>query len=460
MVLLVVLLAAIPLARWEYPDDLIAAGNDQPLAIDNVHLVTMSGGGVLRDRQLLIRNGVIVAIHAAGAAVSGDYRLLDGNSAYLLPGLFDMHVHVMDRKYLALSLAHGVTSVRNMGGYPMHLRWRQELVEGRWLGSNLFTATPTLNGKKNSNPFAHKVVTSAEAARDKVRRYQSQGWDFIKVYTRLAPDVYAAIVDEADKLGFPAAGHVPYPVVELDYGLAEPLVTIEHTEELFQGPLGYDDDPDAVLAIADALKAMNATVTPTLMIFDHLTLIARDKNDYVKSLPLEYLNPLMRFVEDRTSGARWLQAGKGLQDSLEQRNALFKTITRVLHERQVNLVLGSDGGAIYTVPGPATHDEIALMQQSGLSNDAILQMATISAARVLGVEDELGSIEVGKTADLVMAADNPLDEIGGLRDPIAVIKGGQFLDRDALERLRESARNPSGYYTTFGRLLEFMLLAN
>ncbi len=188
-----------------------------------------------------------------------------------------------------------------------------------------------------------------------------------------------------------------------------------------------------------------------------MTNIARDKNTYIDDLPLEYLNPLMRFIEDRTSGARWLNASDRLRESLEQRNTLFQMITRVLHERGVNLVLGSDGGVIYTVPGPATHDEIALMQQSGVPNDAILQMATIDAARVLGVEDELGSIEVGKTADLVMTAENPLDDLGRLRSPAAVVKNGQFLDRDELEALKASARNPSGYYPTFGRLLEFLI---
>ncbi len=457
LALLLTGLASIPLARWEMPDDLIAADNSQPLAVDNVHLVTMTDREILENRQLLIRDGRIEAIRPAGSAVDDAYRLVDAQGGYLSPGLFDMHVHAMDRKNLVLSLAYGVTSVRNMGGYPMHLRWKQELAEGKWLGSNLFTATPTMNGKKNANPLGHKVVTDPDEAREMVRRYHEDGWDFIKAYARLEVPVYEAIIDEAATLDFPVAGHVPYPVVEADYQLAEAMVTLEHTEDIFQGPLEYQYDDAAVESIARQLRQMNATITPTLTIFDHLTRLAREKQAFLDELPLENLNPMMKLFVDKTAGARWLGAGEHLQQSLEKRNEYFQYITRVLHETGVNLVLGTDWGAIYAIPGAATHDEIALLQQAGLPNDAILAMGTVNAARVLRVGDRLGTIEAGKIADLVLVAQNPLRDPASLRQPLAVVKDGQWLDEETLERLRQSASNPSSTYLTMGRVLEFLL---
>ncbi len=457
LALLLISIAAIPLARWEMPDDLIAADNTQALAIDNVHLVTMVGNEILDDRQLLIRDGRIEDIRPAGSVVNDAYRLIDAQHAFLVPGLFDMHVHAMDRKNLVLSLAYGVTSVRNMGGYPMHLRWKRELANGTWLGSNLFTATPTMNGKKNANPLGQKVVTDPDEAREMVRRYHEEGWDFIKAYARLDVPVYEAIIDESAKLDFPVAGHVPYPVVEADYRLAEPMVTLEHTEDIFQGPLNFQYDDEALQSIATQLKEMNATITPTLMIFDHLTRLAREKQAFLDELPLEKLNPMMKLFVDQTAGARWLGAGERLQDSLEKRNMYFQHITRVLHETGVNLVLGTDWGAIYAIPGTSTHDEIALLQQAGLPAEAILAMATINAARVLRVEDQLGTIEEGKIADLVLVEQNPLEEPGHLRRPLAVIKDGQWLDEADLERLRQSAGNPSSIYLTMGRVFEFLL---
>ena len=456
VVLVVVLAASVPLARMESPDDLVPADNSQALAIDNVNLVTMAGDSVLTNRQLLVRNGRIERITAAGEAVSGDYRRIDAGGGWLTPGLFDMHVHAMDRKNLVLSLAYGVTSVRNMGGYPMHLRWKREREGGEWLGSNLFSATPTMNGEENANPLGHKIVTDPDEARELVRRYHEHGWDFIKAYARLDVPVYEAIIDEAGKLDFPVAGHVPYPVVEFDYGLAAPMVTLEHTEDIFQGPLKYQYDDEAVAAIARELKDMDATITPTLMIFDHLTRLAQDKQAFLDELPLDFLNPMMKLFVDETAGKRWLAADAHLQDSLEKRNEYFRYITRVLHETGVNLVLGTDWGAIYAIPGSSTHDEVDLLQRAGLPNAAILEMATINAARVLRVEDRLGSIEEGKVADLVLVSGNPLQDPGRLRTPLAVVKNGQWLDGDALGRLKESARKPSSTYRTMGRVIEFL----
>ncbi len=453
----VAVFAAIPLARMERPGDLLEADNLQALAIDNVDLVTMNGNGLLTNRQLRIRRGMIEGIFTAGETAGDDYRLIDAEGAYLMPGLFDMHVHVFDRKYLALSLAYGVTSVRNMSGYPIHLRWKQELSEGQWLGSNLAIGSPVLNGREHSNPMAHKIAGDPGEAREMVREYREQGWDFVKVYTRLSRPVYEAIVDEAGKLDIPIAGHVPYEVVKSDYSLAAPMVTLEHTEEIFQGPLAYGYDDDAVEAVARQLKAMDANVTPTLLIFDHLTQICRDKQAFIDTLPLQYLNPLMRFIEARTSAARWLNADEKTTAAMEKRNLYFQSITRVLHEQGVNLVLGSDAGVIFAIPGISTHDEISLLQKAGLPNAAILEMATINAARVLRVDDRLGSIEAGKIADLVMTRSNPIEDPGALRSPSAVVKNGQWLGPNELQALKDSAENPSNAYYTFGRLLEFLV---
>jgi imidazolonepropionase-like amidohydrolase len=439
------------------PDDLVDADNRQALAIDNVHLITMIGDQVLMNRQLLVRHGRIEEIRPSGSPTGADYQLIDGDGSYVMPGLIDTHVHAFDRKYLVLSLAYGITTVRNMGGYPMHLRWRSEINDGLWLGSNLIAGTPILNGSKNANPMAHKVITDPNTAREMIRKYHDAGWDFVKVYTRLSPEVYAALIDEAAKLDFPVAGHVPYAVVEADYRLAAPMVSLEHTEEIFQGPLDYRYDDDAVLAIALQLKDMNATVTPTLMIFDHLTQIAQHRQTFLDSLPVEYLNPFMRFVEERTTVSRWLNASDQLRESLEKRNAYFQYMTRVLHDSGVNLILGSDSGIIYASTGFSTHEEIALLVRAGLPTSAILKMATINAAEALGVDNRLGSIKAGNIADLVVTRKNPITSIGSLRKPVAVVKNGQWLDEQHLERLSESAKNPSNAYFMLGRLFEFVL---
>ena len=307
--------------------------------------------------------------------------------------------------------------------------------------------------------MGHKVVTDPDKARERVRRYHEEGWDFIKIYTRLSPEVYAAIIDEAGKLDFPVAGHVPYPVVEQDYGLAQPLVTIEHTEEIFQGPLDHKFDEAPVVAVARQLKAMNATLTPTLLIFDHLVAIARGKEEFLDGIPMEQLNPLMKWFTDKTAGQRWLDADEGLTEYLERENEFLAHITRVLHEEGVELVAGSDCGVIYALPGRSTHDELRLMREAGIPHADVLRMATLGPAAVLGVAEELGSIEAGKVADAVLTETNPLQDISALASPRAVLKNGQWLRREVLEDLEKSAARPSSFYLTFGRMLEFLLFA-
>ncbi len=451
------LLASILPAILEMPNDLIKADNDQAIAIDNVHLITMNGDEILENRQILIQDGLIEAIKPAGSPVDEHFQIIEGKGAYLLPGLFDMHVHIWDRKYQSLSLAYGITTVRHVGGWPMVLRWKKELEEGKWLGSNLFVAPAIFNGERYSNPFVHNLVSDPVVARELVRRYKEEGWDFIKVYESLEAEVYEAIIDEAGKLGIPVVCHPPESIVQKDYRRLAACITLEHAEEIFGGPLANQFDDEKLEAVARQLKAMDATVTLTLMNFDHLTQIGSQKQAYVDQLPLEYLNPLVKFVIDNTEGARWLNVSDMERDRNIELNNYFLHILQVLHEHQVNLVLGSDAGTMYTIPGLSTHDEMALFREAGLTPYEILKTGTINAARALGVDDQLGSIQLGKVADLIMVQQNPLSDISVLREPVAVIKRGQWLDQTDLQALKDSAKNPSSASLTIGRLLEHLI---
>jgi amidohydrolase family protein len=450
-------LASIPLSRLLIPDDLPAFDNSVAIAIGNVNLITMNGNEVKKDQQLLIRDGLIEAINPAGTVHDGSYKTIDAAGAWLVPGLFDMHVHVFDRKYQLLNLAHGVTSVRNMGGYPMHLRWKKELDEGRWLGSNLFISSPILNGEKFADPLSHIILSDPEQARQRVRQYKQAGWDFIKIYESMDADVYEAVIDEAAKQSIAVVGHLPYSIVNRDYSQGSAMRTLEHAEEIFDGPLNYEFDEAKLEATAKQLKSMNATLTPTLMIFDHLTRLGNEKQAYVDELPLQYLNPFVKFVMKHTDVNRWLGVSDRQREHNVKLNKYLLHIVEVLHSHHINLVLGSDSGIIYTIPGLATHEEMALMYRAGLSPWEILRTGTINAARAAGVENNFGSIEVGKTADLILLNKNPLFDIGVLGQPSAVIKRGQWLSEEDLAELKTVAENSQNAYLTMGHVLEFLL---
>lgn len=188
-------------------------------------------------------------------------RVIDAQGAYLIPGLFDMHVHVHDRKYLGLYLAHGVTSVRNTRGLPMHLRWKKELDQGQWLESNLFMSSPVLDGEKYAHAL-QQVVTSPDDARKLVRKYKRDGCDLIKAYGFLDRDVFLAILEEAKRVDIPVAKHGPNPVEGLPLSSNRGLQSLEHVEDILQGALDFNFDPDVLRDWVKELKGLSPVATP------------------------------------------------------------------------------------------------------------------------------------------------------------------------------------------------------
>ncbi len=449
------LLASIPLAKMESTQHLPAIDNTQPLAIDNVNVITMVGNKVLRSRQIVIENGRIKDIRPAGSPVDANVAVVDANDAWILPGLFDMHAHVYDRSYQVLSLTYGVTTVRNMAGFPFHLRWAEELRNGEWLGSNILNASPILNSVENADPLGQVAVSGPEHARQLVAQYKDEGWDYIKVYEDLPADTFRAILEEAKAQGLPVVGHIPYSVVDDAYELAAEMRTLEHAEEIYDGPLDYSFDRKELENTAQRLAELGATVTPTLMIFDQLTQISSRKEAYLDELPMEYINPLVKIIMNHTDGKRWLSADDKIARHNAEQNEFHKQIVRGLQRHRVNMVLGSDSGAIYAIQGLSTHEEMNLMVEAGLSPWSVLRTATSNAAKAAGVDDTHGTIEIGKTADLLMVWENPLFDLSVLREPRAVVKNGQYLNRERILELRILSLKHSSLYNTLGRLLEF-----
>ena len=455
--LLALLLLSIPISIFEIPGDLLKVDNSPSLALDNVNIVDVKTGEVLENRQILIADGLIASIQSAGTRSGPEFERIDLEGAYIVPGLCDMHVHIHDRKYLALNLAYGVTSVRNMRGLPMHLRWKTELEQGRWLGSNLYTSSPVLDGEKYAHAL-QQVVTSPVEARRLVKKYRDAGYDLIKAYGYLDKAVFEAIVDEARVWAIPVAKHGPNPVPGATLESNRGLQSLEHVEDIFQGPLNYEFDRELLVGWITDLKAIDPVVTPTLATFDHLTLLSEQKDTFIADLPLETLNPLYRTINREFEVSRWLAAGDEQIQWNKAETAHLLEIVRELDMQGIKLLVGSDAGTLYMPPGTSTHREMALMTQAGLAPVTVLQAATINAAETLGKGSEYGSVEVGKIADLVVVAENPLDDLTALRQPEAVIKAGQWISATDLATLRESGKNPSNFYISLGRLLEDLLV--
>ncbi len=422
------------------------------VVLDNATILDVEHKQLLKNRQIWIRDGVIEKITNAGTEVASSYQLIDLQGQYVTPGLIDAHVHLMDKSQLKLSLAMGVTSVRILRGYDMHLAWRDQIKQRDWLGALPFVSSPVLDG---ANTHAlNQAVATPEEGREAVRDFQERGFDLIKAYGYLAPEVYDAIIDEAAKLGMPVAKHAPHPIPGSSWEKLHNLQSLEHVEDIFQGPLNYQFDLSPMPAYLENLKASNTPVVPTLATFAHLTGLSSKKQEFIQQMPMQHMNPLKESIEAKYTVSRWL-ADTPEQSAYHQKKLAFLlAVTKQLHDYGIPLVTGSDAGTMYLQHGYGMHQEMALLAEAGIPAWDILAMSSLNPAKMLNQEGHLGTISAGKQADLVITRGNPVDSLGHLKTPMAVMAQGKYLDREALAQLKQEATDHSSKLATAARLLK------
>jgi len=424
----------------------IAPAAGAPTAFVNANVVPMTGEVVLRGRTVIVEDGRISATGAVEATVVPDgARIVDGTDRYLMPGLAEMHGHVPGsdspglERVLTLYAVNGVTSVRGMLGQPSHLRLRAELAAGERLGPRLYTSGPSFNGGSVSSPGQAAAM---------VREQRAAGYDFLKIHPGLTREEFRAIAEEAAALGIRFAGHVPADVglsLALDLGIS----TIDHLDGYMQALVPPQQDPSGgfegffglLLAPAAREERIEPFVratrdagtwdVPTQTLFEHR--VGPETPAAIAGWPE------MRYVPEDTL-SEWLDAKRELLADAAYSEAtaarairLRRELIRSLHEAGAGLLLGSDAPQVFNVPGFSIHRELGLMVASGLTPYEALVTGTVNPARWFGWEDALGTIEVGKTADLLLLDDNPLEDIAHTRRIHGVMLGGRWLGRAAIE---------------------------
>ncbi len=453
LVLIVLLLLAlsIPYGKSQSNKPLKQSGEEySKLVLTNVNIVSMVSDSVIYNQNLFLHQGKILDITSDTIPINNEYKILEAKGKYILPGLIDMHAHIFDRTDLTQYLSFGVTTVRNMMGFPMHLRWKKQWESNQFPGSRLITASPTLNSGNDTGPF-HKNIETVNEARLAVEKYVDAGYDFIKIYNGIDSLQLKAIEKAAQNKNVTIAGHPPS--VSLEMLMSSKLVSIEHIEELFY-LLKDDYKKDKMRAIAKQLKASNKAVVINLAAFHRIYKTVIEGQTYFDGLESKHLNPIISYIGKKQL-RDYLEVSSEYKDYCITKYKTMQEFTQILAQEGVTLLFGTDTGPSLIIPGATVLEEIELLTKAGLSPFQILQSTTYNAGKVLNRTD-LGNISIGAQADLIVLNENPLLQLQTLRNPKFLFAKDKIYNESALSNLRDTGIEKQNTYATLGLWLEHL----
>ena len=442
------------LATLEAPAQAGPASDQKPVALTNVTVINTTGTAPARRSTIVIGGDRISEMGEPGKiSIPEGAEVVDGTGKFVIPGLWDMHMHLSFVTDLAfpLLIANGVTGVCDMGGYLDEIdRWREQIRQGAILGPRIFRAGPIVDGPRTEQGEFRLTVTNAEEARKAVQSLKQRGVDFIKVYHFLSRESYFAVADEAKKQRMSFAGHIPNGVSPQEASQAGQR-SLEHTSVLLQALMALEEKRGrtAKELTADAFAQLegekgtalwqsmvrNGTWhTPTLVVSNSFLLRPElaakpdDRRKYATARTKEHWekhNPVPQNV-----------SAADMADRKEALQKLFEVVG-AMRRAGVSILAGTDPPTRDVFPGFSLHDELGLLVKAGLTPMEAIQSATINPTKCLGISDSHGTVEKGKVADLVLLEADPLADIANTKKIAAVVVGGKLLPKGKLEEMLE-----------------------
>ena len=447
--------------------------SDQAILVYNGNIIDVNTGAILKDKAILIDSGVIKSIGAYDRLKLevGTNKQFDATNKYIIPGLWDMHIHIEGEDLvednlalLPVFIAYGVTTVRDMASDlgEQVLNWREDIAQNRILGPQIFTAGRKLEGINSIWKGDLEIANEEELGQmlDTLENYQV---DLVKITENtLSGPLFLKSVQEAKKRGFMVSGHIPIDLTiqELvDAGFS----SIEHASYALR--LGSDEDAivkklksgeitkqranelynssfnqDSAIAAYQKLGKTRIAITPTLIGGKQLAYLAED--NHANDQFLSYLTN--RFI----ANYQWRidrMANENTEDK-QNRKDRYQLISKQLPNFQaagIDILAGSDAAALntYVYPAQSLHEELVLFQEAGLTPLQILQSATINGAKLMGTLNTMATVEPNKQADLILLNSNPLENIKATQDIYAVINDGEYFDRAELDSLLQEAKD-------------------
>jgi imidazolonepropionase-like amidohydrolase len=399
-------------------------GNGGPPKADSVIVIGDSKKIIAITNQTNFRDSLSLFNDESGSQITK--RVLNLTEKYIMPGLFDMHAHIAgvrknsydqatSENMLGMLLKYGITTVRNPGGptnETVHLR--EEVLNGNLSGPEIFTAGRLLNTPEFPIPFVEKQVTTEEEVREEVRNQATAGVDYIKLYVGLKPDLVKAAVDEAHRQGIKVIGHLYLTswtdaanlgIDFLTHGVpVSPFLLPEDKQRIFNRTGGnpfehslwldlVDLDSIEIRNMIESLVQNQIPVDPTLNVYEAI---------FVR-----------QSFADPQNEQRW---SKVLQ------------LTKMMHDRGVKILSGTDIPNFELVPGESLHHELELLVEAGINTSDVIKIATKNGAEALDLMNQTGTIEPGKQADILILSANPVEDIENTKRIEAVISNGRIIE--------------------------------
>ena len=446
--------------------------------IKNVNVIDPLDG-LKKGMNVVIKGNKIQKIGEVGdLKLSPKNKIIDGTDKYLIPGLWDSHVHFYFDQQLALHmpelfLSNGITSVRDTGGEFHYMdSIRQNGLKHPKTHPRVKIAGPLIDG--NFNVYNGSVLPelsirtrNVSESISETEKLVSLGVDFLKAYEMLSPQQFEAIAAIAAREKLRLAGHVPLSM-EITHATALGLNSLEHIKNLELEAVENSDSmllarrmmlenksllsgrqlranihraqkqfavdhiaTDAYQKILDTIKKYDSYQVPTLSIY---------KVPIYKIFREPFWRKSFELLPKRTRD-QWEKNLLASNDKIDPEQKKFsdwiQKTTNSMAKSKIPLMAGTDTPLGFLTPGFSLHYELELMVESGLTELQALATATLNPAKYFRMEDSLGLVKKDYIADLILLAENPLENIAHTKDIIAVIKDGNFINKSSLENIQK-----------------------
>lgn len=453
---------------------LIATGcsdSEEMVAFKNINLVSMMAEKTVANQTVLVKGDRIYKIgQSEKVKIPQKAKVVEGNDAYLMPGLADMHVHLTGQwplPQLDMYLANGVTTVRDLDGRDFMLLWQNEIRAGKRSGPTIYASGPIIWGYENNAP---ELVSNPKS-----------GYDCVKLYSYFTKKDFKQALKVAKAQKLYTVGHIPF-AAGLDEAIAGGMNEIAHVEELawelvdidrykaLQGEewfpylkqvfyqqyrpffhLGFQEFQnqhlERISKTVQKLKGTSIRVNTTLYLDEVIIQKLFEPEKFLKLptsayLPQNYINSFLQGKEKHQL------LFKGGEDLAPIKYAMDKSLLSQLHQAGIPLTLGTDAGtgAMGIVPGFAVHEELRVLTENGFTPFEAIRTATVNASRVteeMTGKDDFGTIEVGKRADFILLENNPLDDVANLKNRLGVMAAGRWFDKNDIQKMIDPALLPT-----------------